>query len=502
MREECRARRIEIDADVVDSRLDDGIKCLREFLLVDVMLILADADGLRVDFDELGQRILHAARDGDSAADGDVVLGQFFLCELRSRVDGGTGFVRNQVMDVVQMMLSNQVRGELFGFIARRAVANREQRDMVLLDECEDFLRGGFALGIALRELEHAVAQDAARRIDDGHLAARAVAGVEAHDDMAAERRLQEQLPQVHAEDMDGLRLSVLCELRVDFAFERGEQQAVLAVFERRAELVREDAFVTVDVREHLVDRRLVIEGDLDAQAAFLFPAVDGEHAVRRQRADGLAVVRVHQERLRVLGLPAVLVLDEFCLQRARLPELLAQLLAELCVFTDDFGDDVARACESVFSRLDAFFSINESGRGRERRAALRFLRHHRIGERPEPFLACHLCPRAALLLVRQVEVFELLELRRAFDGGAELGRQLALLVDFLRDFLLPLREAAQVVEPLCERPQLLVLERPRRLLAIARDERHRIAVVEQLDSFRHLLPPHAELARDDFVDI
>ncbi len=180
---------------------------------------------------------------------------------------------------------------------------------------------------------------------------------------------------------------------------------------------------------------------------------------MRRQRADGLAVVRVHQERLRVLGLLAVLVLDDLRLERARLPELLAQLLAELRVLADDFGDDVACACESVLGRLDAFFCVNEGGGRRERRAALRFLRHHRVGERPESFLACHLRPRAALLLVRQVEIFELLELRRTLDGGAELGRQLALLVDFLRDFLLPLREAAQVVEPLCERPQLLVLE-------------------------------------------
>ena len=223
---------------------------------------------------------------------------------------------------------------------------------------------------------------------------------------------------------------------------------------------------------------------------------------MRRQRADGLAVVGVHQERLRVLGLLAVFVGGEFRLQRACLPELLAQLLAELRVLADDFGNDVARACEGVFGGFDAFFCVNEGGRGRERRAALHFLRHHRVGERPESFFACHLRPRAALLLVWQIEVFELLELCRALDGGAKLRRQLALLVDFLRDFLLPLREAAQVVEPLCERPQLLVLERSRRLLAVARDERHRIAVVEELDRLCHLLPPHAELACDDLVDI
>ena len=82
VREECRARRVEIDANVVDGGFNDGIEGANELLLVDVVLVLADADGLRVDLDELGQWILHAACDGDGTANRDVVLGQFFLREL------------------------------------------------------------------------------------------------------------------------------------------------------------------------------------------------------------------------------------------------------------------------------------------------------------------------------------------------------------------------------------------------------------------------------------
>ena len=82
VREQGRARRVEIDADMVDGGLDDGIEGANELLLVDVVLVLADADGLRVDLDELGQRVLHAARDGDSTADRHVVLGQLFFREL------------------------------------------------------------------------------------------------------------------------------------------------------------------------------------------------------------------------------------------------------------------------------------------------------------------------------------------------------------------------------------------------------------------------------------
>jgi hypothetical protein len=43
--------------------------------LVDVVLVLADADRLRVDLDQLGERILQAARDRHRAAQAHVELG-------------------------------------------------------------------------------------------------------------------------------------------------------------------------------------------------------------------------------------------------------------------------------------------------------------------------------------------------------------------------------------------------------------------------------------------
>ncbi len=56
---------------------------------------------------------------------------------------------------------------------------------------------------------------------------------------------------------------------------------------------------------------------------------------------------------------------------------------------------------------------------------------------------------------------------------------------------------AAQVREALLELAQLLVLERSRRLLAVARDERHGIAFVEQLGRCLDLMRLHLELRRN-----
>ena len=113
---------------------------------------------------------------------------------------------------------------------------------------------------------------------------------------------------------------------------------------------------------------------------------------------------------------------------------------------------------------------------------------------------AAALRARALLLLVGQVEVLELLQLARLLDGLAQLVCQLALLLNLGKDFFLALDEAAQVGEALFELSQLLVLERPRRLLAVARDERHRIALVEQLGRRLDLVRLCLELRRNQRI--
>ena len=64
-----------------------------------------------------------------------------------------------------------------------------------------------------------------------------------------------------------------------------------------------------------------------------------------------------------------------------------------------------------------------------------------------------------------------------------------------------PLLQLAQVAQPLLERAQLGVVERAGRLLAVAGDERHGGAAVEQLDRRPHLPLAHAELVGDPLMN-
>ena len=103
-------------------------------------------------------------------------------------------------------------------------------------------------------------------------------------------------------------------------------------------------------------------------------------------------------------------------------------------------------------------------------------------GERLDAGFAGDLRLGAALLLVGQVEVFEALLGFGIADLGLEFRRQLALFIDAGEDRGAPLFEVAQVGQAFFEIAQLGVVEAIGRFLAVARDEGHGGAFVEQGD--------------------
>ena len=104
-------------------------------VLVDIVLILADADGFGVELDEFGERVHEAAADGDGAADGEIVVGEFFARDFGGGVDGGAGFVDHddRESDCGQAL---RRADEGFGLASGGAVADGDGFDLELGDEC------------------------------------------------------------------------------------------------------------------------------------------------------------------------------------------------------------------------------------------------------------------------------------------------------------------------------------------------------------------------------
>ena len=165
---------------------------------------------------------------------------------------------------------------------------------------------------------------------------------------------------------------------------------------------------------------------------------------------------------------------------RALAPKPVTQLADQRGVLGPAFGEDVAHAVEHGRNVRETAVRIHERG-GLDRRHPDR-IREQQVGERLDAGLAGDHRLGPALLLERQVEVFEFLLGRRGIDGGAQIGCQLALFGDALEHRRAAFFQFAQVAQAGFEFAQLDVIEVVGRFLAVARDEGNGGAAVEQFD--------------------
>jgi len=228
-----------------------------------------------------------------------------------------------------------------------------------------------------------------------------------------------------------------------------------------------------------------------EVEYLFLLAPVQRQDPVRRQPGEGLLELEVVGE----LGHGLLHAVPDPGHQPAPCPHPLAQHADQVRVLGEPLGQDRLRSGQRRGAVGDTKPRVGERD-GAGRRIGGR-IAEQQVGQRFQAGLASYLRPGPALGLVGEVDVFQ----ARLRIGGHDLVGQriveLALGADRLEDGAAALLELAQVAQPFLERTQLRVVQRPGRLLAVAGDERHRRAAVEQLDRRRDLSFADAKLAGD-----
>ena len=215
------------------------------------------------------------------------------------------------------------------------------------------------------------------------------------------------------------------------------------------------------------------------------------QDAMRRHLGEVLGEIEIVAE----LGAGLLLAVAHLGREAAGRPHLLAQRADQVGVLGEALDQDRAGAVERGGDVGDLLVGIDE-GRRRDLRVVLR-LRQQQVGERLQARLLGDLGLGAALRLERQIDVFEPPLAVGGADRGFERVVELALLADRIEDDGAPLLQLAQIAQPLVERAQLRVVERAGRFLAIAGDERHRRAAVEQRHRRCYLLRADAKFLGD-----
>ena len=205
--------------------------------------------------------------------------------------------------------------------------------------------------------INNALRQYFTGRIDDRQLAAGTVSRIQTKHHFAFQRRLQQQVAQVVAEDVDRLRIGGFGQFVAQFAFDGRSNETAVAVFigglhVRRSDTVRILQNFLRQIREDF----LLIDRDRNLQDAGFFAAVHSQDAVRYGRGHTLGKIVVHLEDALFVALGILHRADDL----AVFARELADMFAVSRFIADDFGDDFMGPSQNVFYSRKFHFLVQE----------------------------------------------------------------------------------------------------------------------------------------------
>ena len=297
------------------------------------------------------------------------------------------------------MLLPQQLADHGLRLARGRAVAEGDVRDLIPIHEPpERFDRfGAFCFGE--RGVDDGGVQHLARRVNDGDLAAVAVAWVEAHGHMAAHGRLHEQRPEIQSKIADGPLVGPLRERGTQLALHAGRDEAVIGVLTGGAQEGGCAAARHEHAAAHADEGLLAVRFQRDLQKALAFTAVHGEDLVALQPGHRLAevIIELIDGGLLLLPLRGLRAQNGLALHQA------AESFAHGSIVGDGLRYDVGRTGQCVLRRLHAVRRVCESGGKRERIWQIAGLPQQLLSQRRKAALPGDGRARAALRLIGPV---------------------------------------------------------------------------------------------------
>ncbi len=133
---------VHVDADRVHRVLHHRREGRDSFALADIVLVLADADRLRVDLHEFGEGVLQPAGDRHRPPVRHVEVRQFPARDLRGRIDRGTRLGDRHLGHPEVGVGRQNLGGKAVGLAGGGAVADGQQLHLVPPAEAREGLHG------------------------------------------------------------------------------------------------------------------------------------------------------------------------------------------------------------------------------------------------------------------------------------------------------------------------------------------------------------------------
>ena len=205
-------------------------------------------------------------------------------------------------------------------------------------------------------QIENIVFEELSCFVDDGYFAAGAQSGVNAENRNRSSRRGEQHVVEIVAKHANGFVIGAAFQLEANLRLNRRIQEPLPGIVDREFELRRPIAAFAQNMPPHERDGAFRFHFDEEVEYVFRFAAADGEHAVRRDGLRRLPVLVVHLELLLVVHRVCDLATDHHALVEYKL----SQGLAQIGLFADPLGHDMARAFQRFLGSGHAEFGIHK----------------------------------------------------------------------------------------------------------------------------------------------
>ncbi len=467
------------------------------------MLILADADGFRIDLHQLRQRILQATGNGDRATQRNVKTGELLRRQLRGGVDGCPCFADDHLLAFHLRELLLHVEVKTLGFAGGSTVTDRHQLHVMFFAQ-RSHDGGGFRClpGVGIDSIGR---HQLAGAVDNRHLHAGTQAGIETHGRAQPGRGRHQQVVQVAGKYVNGFIFGALTHRAHQLGLQMHQHldaprpahhaftPAVRrGVVQAQTQMIANN-LLAVALFRRLIKLRIGIQRQLEH--AFVAAAEHRQRAVGRHVGDRLMVIEVVAE-LRALFLFAS---DHGRRQVGVFPQVVAHLRQQGRILSKALHQDVARAVQRGFAVGHAFIGVNKL-----LRFGLRIVRRRvpqQIRQRRQASFNSDLPAGTALRLVGQVEIFEFGLAQRAGDGLRQIVSQFTLIADGLQDRLTTLLQLPQVAQAGLQVTQLRIIQPAGDFLTITCNKRHGVPFIKQANGSFYLFGSGLNITRNNAAE-
>ena len=390
---------------------------------------------------------------------------------------------------------------QFVGFAAGRAIANGDQVHTVLLAQFGQGVQRSVPIFARFVGVDGGGFHQLAGGVHHRHFDAGADAGIEPHHHPGPCGCGQQQIAQVVGKHLDRHLFRLLAQAGEQVAFNRHAEFDAPSPGHAFAQQIigGSPRMVPTQVQSQLAFgqaglSRLGFDG-LNQFHVQHFQSATPQHGqctVRRHPVDGFVVFEVIAE-LGHIGVLLVLARRQLAAQQAFSPEPFAHGLHQLGVFGPTLAEHIAHPIEhrrhagkvgALWRSSGAHMGLGLLGRVQPG------VGPQGVGQGFETGLAGHLAFGAALEFVGQIQVFQRLLGIGHFNGRIQCGGEFALIGNGFAHHLAPLRQLAQVIQALGQFTQLDVVQAAGDFFAVAGNEGHRGALIDQRHRCADLLWP------------